>query len=115
MEIDKMSLEEIWEEIDRRINEYPEFIEEMNASYSIHLTGEDSGIYGLKFTDGVAEVIGDGIDGADCSLTMSVDNFKKLLQGNLNSTTAFMTGRLKVKGNIGLALKLESLLKKYSF
>lgn len=41
--------------------------------------------------------------------------FQKLLQGDLNSTTAFMTGRLKVKGNIGLALKLESILKKYNF
>lgn len=115
MDIDNMSLELIWEEIDRKANEHPEYLAEMNATYSIEITGDDSGKYGLVFGDNKAEVIPNGIADADCSLTMNVDNFKKLLQGNLNSATAFMTGRLKVKGNIGLALKLESLLKKYSF
>ena len=46
---------------------------------------------------------------------MSVKDFKKLLDGNLNSAASYMTGKLKIKGNLGLALKLESLLKKYSF
>lgn len=110
-----MSLEEIWTEIDRTANENSDLIKELNASYSFDITGNESGQYGLSFQDGVATVSENGLEDADCSLTMNIKNFKKLLQGNLNSATAFMTGRLKVKGDIGLALKLEGVLKKFSF
>ncbi|MFJ7825255.1 SCP2 sterol-binding domain-containing protein [Psychrobacillus sp. NPDC096623] len=50
---------------------------------------------------------------ADC--TLSTADFKKLITGNLKSTTAFMFGKLKVDGSIGQALKLEKLLKEYVF
>jgi|SRR5690625_6469426 len=115
MQIDTMTLEEIWQVIDQKANEHPEYIQEMDAVYVFDITGDEGSTYGLVIKDGKAEVVkGDEVD-ADCTLIMNVENFKKLLQGNLNSATAFMTGRLKVKGNMGLALKLESILKKYSF
>ncbi|MEI3605892.1 SCP2 sterol-binding domain-containing protein [Pseudogracilibacillus sp. SE30717A] len=114
MNIQTMSLSEIWEEIERRANEKPELIEEMTAKYVFHITGKETGNYGLFFDGQKVDVIPDASsEEADCSLLMNVDNFKKLLEGNLNSASAFMTGRLKVKGNIGLALKLENLLKKF--
>lgn len=47
-------------------------------------------------------------------LSMSPDHFHKLLTGSLNTTMAFMTGGLKVDGKMGLALKLQDILKKYS-
>ena len=113
MDLNAMSLEEIWQEIDRRANERPELLKEMNATYSFHITGDDSGKYGLIFKDSSAQVVPGGVEDADCTLTMHIDHFKKLIQGNLNATTAYMTGRLKVSGNLGLGLKLESLLKKF--
>ena len=115
MKIDKMTLNEIWQVIDQKANEHPEYIQEIDAVYKFDITGTEGNTYGLVIKDGKAEVVKDGKVEADCTLTMNVDNFKKLLQGNLNSATALMTGRLKVKGNMGLALKLESILKKYSF
>lgn len=113
MDLDTMSLREIWDEIEKRANERPELIKDLNASYIFEITGDDAGTYGLIFKNGSATVDASADNSADCTLTMSVKNFKKLLLGNLNSASAFMTGRLKVKGNIGLALKLESLLKKF--
>lgn len=110
-----MTVAEVWEEVENQTKTNPEPIEGVNATFSFDITGDDGASYGLKIHDGEAEVIEGGLDDAECALTMNVKNFKKLLQGDLNSTTAFMTGRLKVKGNIGLALKLESILKKYSF
>lgn len=114
MNINEMNLEKIWIEIDRIANENPDLIKELNATYLFDINGEESGKYGLKFIDGTAEVLQGNKQDVDCTLSMNVDNFKKLLLGNLNATTAFMTGRLKVKGNIGLALKLENVLKKFS-
>ncbi|MGN7387186.1 SCP2 sterol-binding domain-containing protein [Sporosarcina sp. SAFN-015] len=115
MNLEKLTMEEIWTEIDSQLSANKGPIEGMNASYSFDLAGEDGGMYGLKFADGEAETIHGDPGDVDCALKMSVGDFKKLLEGNLNSTAAFMMGKLKVKGNIGLALKLENLLKQYTF
>lgn len=47
---------------------------------------------------------------ADCVLTADAETFQGILAGDVNPTTAFMTGRLKVDGDMGLAMKLGSLL-----
>jgi putative sterol carrier protein len=49
-------------------------------------------------------------DAADVTLTADADVFRAILDGDLNPTTAFMTGRLSVDGSIGLAMKLGSVL-----
>ncbi|CAM3264488.1 SCP2 sterol-binding domain-containing protein [Filibacter tadaridae] len=115
MNFDEMSMESIWNEIDAQLNGNPEPIAKMNTSYSFDLSGEDGGMFGLKLSEGKAETIMGDPGEVECALKMSVKDFKKLLAGNLNSTAAFMMSKLKVKGNIGLALKLESLLKEYAF
>ncbi len=107
-------MEEVWNEIDSQLNADKEPIEGINASYSFDLSGEDGGMYGLKFSNGEAKTFRSDPGVVDCALRMSVADFKKLLGGNLNSTAAYMTGKLKVKGNIGLALKLENVLKQYT-
>lgn len=47
---------------------------------------------------------------ADCTLTASVDTFEALMDGSQNPTAAFMTGKLKVDGDMGMAMKLGALL-----
>jgi len=49
---------------------------------------------------------------ADVTLTLDRSDFLKMFTGQMNATSAFMTGRLKVEGDIGLAMKLEKLLLK---
>ena len=115
MNVEEMHMKDIWETIDKVLNEQPEHIKGLTVFYAFDLTGEDGGLYGLRLTDGTAKVILGDPGVADCSLKMSSKDFKKLLAGNLNSAAAFMMGKLKVKGNIGLAMKLENLLKLYSF
>ena len=115
MNFDDMTMAAIWLEIDKKLNGKPDPIIGMTVTYSFNLSGEDGGLYGLTLADGKAVTITGDPGEVDCALTMSVSDFKKLLAGNLNSTAAFMMGKLKVKGNIGLALKLEGLLKQYSF
>lgn len=51
-----------------------------------------------------------GDDDADVTLTADADTFRAILEGDLNPTTAFMTGKLSVDGNMGLAMKLGSVL-----
>lgn len=115
MNFDEMTMEEVWNVIGSKLNSEAGPIEGLNVSYSFELGSDENGMYGLKLADGKAETITGDPGEVDCSLKMSEKDFKKLLAGNLNSTTSYMMGKLKVKGPIGLALKLENLLKQYTF
>jgi putative sterol carrier protein len=47
---------------------------------------------------------------ADVTLTADLDTFQGIMSGDVNPTAAFMMGKLKVDGNMGLAMKLGALL-----
>jgi putative sterol carrier protein len=49
-------------------------------------------------------------DVPDTTLTISPENLVKLAEGKLAPTLAFMTGKLKVAGNMGVAMKLANML-----
>ncbi|MFT4150517.1 MAG: SCP2 sterol-binding domain-containing protein [Paracoccaceae bacterium] len=51
-----------------------------------------------------------GDEDADVTLTADADVFQQILSGDLNPTAAFMTGKLAVDGNMGLAMQLGSVL-----
>ena len=51
-----------------------------------------------------------GDEPADVTLTASAEVFKAILDGEMNPTTAFMTGKLSVDGSMGMAMKLGSAL-----
>ncbi|WP_432354538.1 SCP2 sterol-binding domain-containing protein [Sporosarcina sp. A2] len=108
-------LQKMWEEIERQLNADAAPIQELAVSYGFNLSGDESGTYVLALNNGKANVTAQETEEADCTLTMKVDDFYKLLAGKLNTTTAFMMGKLKVKGSLGLALKLENILTHYRF
>ena len=49
-------------------------------------------------------------DAADVTLSADTETFKGILSGDTNPTAAFMTGKLKVDGDMGMAMKLASVL-----
>lgn len=51
-----------------------------------------------------------GDEEADVTLSADADTFKSILEGETNPTSAFMTGKLKVDGDMGLAMKLAAAL-----
>ena len=51
-----------------------------------------------------------GDEDADVTLTADTETFRAILDGELNPTTAFMTGKLKIDGDMGQAMKLSSVL-----
>ena len=48
-------------------------------------------------------------DGADCTISTSQEVFEKIIAGEQNPTSAYMTGKLKIKGDMGAAMKLQKL------
>ena len=63
---------------------------------------------GAIMLDGTGVRAGD--EEADVTLTASAEVFKAILDGEMNPTMAFMTGKLSVDGSMGLAMKLGSVL-----
>ena len=113
MEINNLSVEEIWQQISLKVAD--RIIEDgLTASYTFHIKDGDEKSYSLIFQDGKGEVKEGSIDHANCQFSMNEKNFKRLIAGELNATNAFMTRKLKLKGNIGDALKLEKILKTFS-
>ena len=51
-----------------------------------------------------------GDDDTDVTLTADAETFQAMLSGDLNPTTAFMTGKLTVDGDMGLAMQLGAAL-----
>jgi acyl-CoA dehydrogenase len=47
---------------------------------------------------------------ADCTISVSEENFQKLISGKLNPMMAVMSGKIKIKGDMGLAMKLQGML-----
>ncbi len=75
-----------------------------------HTVKFDFGDDGLIFVDGNENTVSNDDGDADCTIKMSLENFEKMSSGDLDPTTAFMMGKLKVSGDMGVAMKLSSVL-----
>ncbi len=69
----------------------------------------DEGIVHIDLTEDEACVTNEDLE-ADTTITTSIEALDKLRQGELNPMMAMMTGKVKIKGDMGLAMKLQSLL-----
>jgi putative sterol carrier protein len=78
----------------------------MNNTYVFDVEGV--GQWTVAVDDGKVSV-SEGAGEADCTLSASEDTLIKIAKGEANATTAYMTGKLKIKGDMGAALKLQKL------
>jgi putative sterol carrier protein len=78
----------------------------VNNSYFFDIEGE--GQWTVDVRDGSVSVAEGGGD-ADVTISASADDFDKIVAGEMNPTTAYMSGKLKIKGDMGAAMKLQKL------
>ncbi|CAG4975416.1 unnamed protein product [Colias eurytheme] len=89
-----------------------ELVQKTQAVYQFNVKGKEEGIWHLDLKNG------DGACGAgepkaapDATLTMDGNHFAEMFAGKLKPTTAFMMGKLKIKGDLQKAMKLEKMMK----
>ncbi|WAA09608.1 SCP2 sterol-binding domain-containing protein [Fervidibacillus albus] len=112
--VDNASVKDLWVTISHTLNENPELYNDLHAVYQFELKEEDkTETYQLSFRDGKVEWSEGSEKEADVVLEMTEADFKKFSVGQLKGMSAFLTGKLKLKGNISLAMKLEKLLNRY--
>jgi putative sterol carrier protein len=78
----------------------------MNNSYIFDIEG--AGQWKVDVKDGAVSVE-EGTGDADVTISASEETFQKIVDGEQNPTSAYMTGKLKIKGDMGAALKLQKL------
>ena len=98
-----MSLEAITQGVKTRAENSPAF------GNTIRFDFKDGGFLYLDGTGDGGNVVTNEEKDAECTVSITSEDFSKLLDGDLNPMSAFMTGRLKIKGNMGVAMKLQQL------
>jgi|SRR6266536_3303883 putative sterol carrier protein len=98
------SSREFFEGLEGRID--PERTAGMSNTYLFDVDGQQ---WTVAVADGSVKVTEGDAGGADCTISASEETFQKLVSGDQNPTTAYMTGKLKVKGDMGAAMKLQKL------
>jgi putative sterol carrier protein len=78
----------------------------MSNSYVFDIEG--AGEWMVDVDDGKVTVTEGGGD-ADVVISTSEETFEKIVAGDVNPTSAYMTGKLKIKGDMGAAMKLQKL------
>ena len=72
----------------------------------------DFGADGVILMDGAAQQVSEVDGDADTTIKISWDDWQAMAVGQLDGMTAFMTGKLKVEGDMGNAMQLQGLLAK---
>jgi putative sterol carrier protein len=79
----------------------------MNNTYVFDVAG--AGTWTVAVRDGSVEVSEGDTGEGDVTISSSAENFERIVAGEQNPTTAYMTGKLKIKGDMGAAMKLQKL------
>jgi len=107
----KMTTKEIFNEMQKRMDANPAKLTGIKAVFQFDISGADPGVYSVAMADGKAVVSEGASPLPDITITMASSDFADMVEGRLDGITAFMGGKLKVKGDMMLAMQLQSLLK----
>lgn len=101
------SVQEIF---DRMAELDPSKVQGLDAVIVFELSGEGGGQWTLTVKDGKPQVTEGGADSPSMTLSMDAQDFVAMSSGELNATSAFMQGKIKIKGDMSLAMRLQNIL-----
>lgn len=84
----------------------------MNSVIQFNLTGDGGGTYHVSIKDGACTVTEGAHASPNMTMTMAAQDYVDMISGKLNGQMAFMSGKLKIAGDMGLAMKMQSLFKR---
>eukprot|EP00484_Ammonia_sp_Unknown_P003510 CAMPEP_0197051810 /NCGR_PEP_ID=MMETSP1384-20130603/26393_1 /TAXON_ID=29189 /ORGANISM="Ammonia sp." /LENGTH=117 /DNA_ID=CAMNT_0042484417 /DNA_START=25 /DNA_END=378 /DNA_ORIENTATION=+ len=89
-----------------------EFDSDMTSTFQFEITkGNDSSVWCIDPAN--KRIVEGGIDEPTCSFTLSDDDFMKLITKAVQPAELFMAGKLKLDGDIGEAMKFQSVMEEF--
>ena len=92
-----------------RLKAKPDVVAKINAIYQFNISGADGGTWSIDCTSG-GQVSPGTAAAARCTVAMTDADFLAVVNGKLNPQMAFMTGKLRIQGDMALAMKLQQIL-----
>ncbi|MCA9551192.1 MAG: SCP2 sterol-binding domain-containing protein [Myxococcales bacterium] len=106
-----LTAKEVFEtHIPSRLASKPDVVTSINNSYQFDLTGDGGGKWVVDLTEPGGKVFAGEKADPGVTVTMTASDFVDLVNGKLNGQMAFLQGKLKIKGDMSLALKLQQVL-----
>uniref|UniRef100_A0A672T869 SCP2 domain-containing protein n=1 Tax=Sinocyclocheilus grahami TaxID=75366 RepID=A0A672T869_SINGR len=103
----------VFKEIEKKLQEEGEaYIKKIGGVFAFKVKDGPGGSEALWVVDvknGKGSVTNDAGKKADCTIAMSDSDLLELMTGRMNPQTAFFQGKLKITGNMGMAMKLQNL------
>jgi putative sterol carrier protein len=90
-----------------KIEQNKEQAKQIGAVYKFVLDGEGGGTWVMNLKDNPGVTAGDG--DAQCTIKMAASDYVDMVEGRANGQQLFFTGKLKIEGDMGLAMKLQKL------
>lgn len=101
----------IEQDIAQKFADKPGLAKDINSIFEFNITGANGGTWTLDATEEAGGKITEGSTGtAKCIVTVADQDFVNIVTKKTNAQMAFMSGKLKVKGDMALALKLTKVL-----
>ena len=89
----------------------PQAAQGLNCVIQYDLTGDGGGQYHSTIKDGAATVVAGPHPSPNMTVIMGAQDFVDMTSGKLDGMSAFMSGKLRISGDMGLAMKLQSLFR----
>ena len=105
------SVKDVFEtHIPARLQAKPDVVQKINAVYQFDISGPDGGSWSVDCTQAGGRISAGKVAGAKCTVAATDSDFLAIVNGKLNPQMAFMSGKLKIQGDMGLAMKLQQIL-----
>jgi hypothetical protein len=105
------SVKDVFEKhIPAKLQSKPDVVSKINAIYQFVISGPNGGSWAVDCTQPGGKVQAGTAAGARCTVAATDQNFLDIVNGRLNPQMAFMSGKLKIQGDMGLAMKLQQIL-----
>jgi putative sterol carrier protein len=101
---------EFMELLKAKLKANPEEGKSINAIYQFILQGKEGGDWWVDLTKSPGEIVEGKNDTAGCTITIDVPDFSSIMKKTANPVALFMSKKLKVSGELTLALKLQNIL-----
>ncbi len=93
-----------------RLRKKPDVVEKINAVYQFNISGPSGGEWSVDCTQPGGKITPGQAAAPKCTVACSDGDFLNIVNGKLNAQMAFMSGKLKIQGDMGLAMKLQQIL-----